>query len=104
MELSILSAGDYTCCDLVVQIKECKDEASAAPEPEPAPPEPAPPEPVPFEGPETPDLQEDCSECQQAPAGSALTLQVRTSACLVLIPANVRNSEGETFPGESRVT
>lgn len=80
--------GDYTCCDLVVQIKECKDEASATPEPEPGPPEPAP-----SEGPETetPDLQEDCSQCQQVPAGSSLTLQVRPSACLVSIPADVRN-------------
>nr|KAF6424572.1 fragile-site associated tumor suppressor [Molossus molossus] len=63
-------AGDYTCCDLVVQIQGCKDAASATPGPEPAAPQPAP-----SEGPETPDLQEDRSECQQVPAGSSLTLQ-----------------------------
>lgn len=65
-------AGDYTCCDLVVQIKECKKGEATTPEPEP---EPAPPEPAPPEEPETPDLREDCSECQQIPASSSLTLQ-----------------------------
>lgn len=76
--------GDYTCCDLVVQIKECKKGEATTPEPEP---EPAPPEPAPSEEPETPDLREDCSECQQIPASSSLTLQVRPSAGLDLIPA-----------------
>ncbi|XP_004438932.2 PREDICTED: centrosomal protein C10orf90 homolog [Ceratotherium simum simum] len=62
--------GDYTCCDLVVKLKEYKkSEDPTMPEPEPAPPEPAPPE-----EPQTPDLSEDCSQCQQMPA-SSLTLQ-----------------------------
>ncbi|XP_019509732.1 PREDICTED: centrosomal protein C10orf90 homolog [Hipposideros armiger] len=62
--------GDYTCCDLVVKIKECKQrEDSATSEPQPAAPAPAP-----SKEPNTPDLQEDCSECQQTPV-SSLTLQ-----------------------------
>ncbi|XP_027625892.1 (E2-independent) E3 ubiquitin-conjugating enzyme FATS isoform X3 [Tupaia chinensis] len=62
--------GDYTCCDLVVKIKECKkSEDPITPEPSPASPSPAP-----CEEPETPDLSEDCSEPQQMPAHS-LTLQ-----------------------------
>ncbi|XP_057590659.1 (E2-independent) E3 ubiquitin-conjugating enzyme FATS isoform X1 [Hippopotamus amphibius kiboko] len=62
--------GDYTCCDLVVKIKECrKSEHLTRPEPEPAAPKPAP-----HQGPETHDLPEDCSESQQVPA-SSLTLQ-----------------------------
>ncbi|KAL2769109.1 (E2-independent) E3 ubiquitin-conjugating enzyme FATS isoform 3 [Daubentonia madagascariensis] len=59
------TAGDYTCCDLVVKIKgheESKD--PPAPEPSPAPPK----------GPESPDPCEDCPEPQQTPANS-LTLQ-----------------------------
>ncbi|XP_039691859.1 (E2-independent) E3 ubiquitin-conjugating enzyme FATS [Pteropus medius] len=61
--------GDYTCCDLVVKIKECEQsEDSAMPEPEPVLPEPAP------EEPETSAPPEACSEGQQAPA-SSLTLQ-----------------------------
>ncbi|XP_029100458.1 (E2-independent) E3 ubiquitin-conjugating enzyme FATS-like isoform X4 [Monodon monoceros] len=64
------TAGDYTCCDLVVKIKECKkSEQPTTPEPEPAPTEPENPQ-----GPETHDLPEDCSKSQQMPAGS-LTLQ-----------------------------
>ncbi|XP_027625893.1 (E2-independent) E3 ubiquitin-conjugating enzyme FATS isoform X4 [Tupaia chinensis] len=64
------TAGDYTCCDLVVKIKECKkSEDPITPEPSPASPSPAP-----CEEPETPDLSEDCSEPQQMPAHS-LTLQ-----------------------------
>ncbi|XDC86846.1 hypothetical protein R6Z07F_018019 [Ovis aries] len=64
------TAGDYTCCDLVVKIKECKEsEHPANPESKPAPPEPAPPE-----DPETHVLPEDCSESQQGPE-SSLTLQ-----------------------------
>lgn len=64
--------GDYTCCDLVVKIKECKEsEHPANPKSKPAPPEPAPPE-----DPETHVLPEDCSESQQGPE-SSLTLQVR---------------------------
>lgn len=63
------AAGDHTCCDLVVKIKECEQsEDSAMPEPEPVLPEPAP------EDPETPAPPEACSEGQQAPA-SSLTLQ-----------------------------
>lgn len=59
-------AGDYTCCDLVVQIKECEtQEAVAAAIPGPAP----------SEEPETPDRPAGCSECRQAPAGCSLTLQ-----------------------------
>ncbi|KAK1333384.1 hypothetical protein QTO34_005767 [Cnephaeus nilssonii] len=66
-------AGDYTCCDLVVQIKECETrEAAAIPGPAPAP---APPQPAPSEEPETPGLREGCSECRPAPASSSLTLQ-----------------------------
>ncbi|XP_070131659.1 (E2-independent) E3 ubiquitin-conjugating enzyme FATS isoform X3 [Equus caballus] len=62
--------GDYTCCDLVVKLKECKRrEGPSTPEPAPAPPEPAAPQ-----EPETPDLPEDCSKGWQMPAGS-LTLQ-----------------------------
>ncbi|XP_043782034.1 (E2-independent) E3 ubiquitin-conjugating enzyme FATS isoform X2 [Cervus elaphus] len=62
--------GDYTCCDLVVKIKECKEsEHPTNPESEPAPPEPAPPE-----DPATHVLPEDCSESQQGPE-SSLTLQ-----------------------------
>ncbi|XP_032464777.1 (E2-independent) E3 ubiquitin-conjugating enzyme FATS isoform X3 [Phocoena sinus] len=64
------TAGDYTCCDLVVKIKECKKrEQPTTPEPEPVPTEPENPQ-----GPETHDLPEDCSKSQQMPAGS-LTLQ-----------------------------
>ncbi|XP_069316799.1 (E2-independent) E3 ubiquitin-conjugating enzyme FATS isoform X2 [Eulemur rufifrons] len=59
------AAGDYTCCDLVVKIKECKKrEDPTTPEPSPAPPE----------GPESPAPCEDCSEPQQTPANT-LTLQ-----------------------------
>ncbi|XP_027384877.1 (E2-independent) E3 ubiquitin-conjugating enzyme FATS isoform X2 [Bos indicus x Bos taurus] len=64
------TAGDYTCCDLVVKIKECKEsEHPTNPESKPAPAEPAPPE-----DPETHVLPEDCSESQQGPE-SSLTLQ-----------------------------
>ncbi|XP_058909827.1 disintegrin and metalloproteinase domain-containing protein 12 isoform X2 [Kogia breviceps] len=64
------TAGDYTCCDLVVKIKECKKgEQPTAPEPEPAPAQPERPQ-----GPETHDLPEDCSQSQPVPA-SSLTLQ-----------------------------
>ncbi|XP_023080123.1 (E2-independent) E3 ubiquitin-conjugating enzyme FATS isoform X4 [Piliocolobus tephrosceles] len=59
-------AGDYTCCDLVVKIKECKkSEDPTTPEPSTA----APPERA-----GSPGLSEDCSEPQQTPARS-LTLQ-----------------------------
>ncbi|XP_054292204.1 (E2-independent) E3 ubiquitin-conjugating enzyme FATS isoform X2 [Pongo pygmaeus] len=62
--------GDYTCCDLVVKIKECKkSEDPTTPEPSPAAPSPAPPD-----GAGSPGLSEDCSEPQQTPARS-LTLQ-----------------------------
>ncbi|XP_003922149.1 (E2-independent) E3 ubiquitin-conjugating enzyme FATS isoform X3 [Saimiri boliviensis] len=62
--------GDYTCCDLVVKIKEYKkSEDPTTPEPSPAAPSPAPPE-----GAGSPGLSEDCSEPQQMPARS-LTLQ-----------------------------
>ncbi|XP_035125356.3 (E2-independent) E3 ubiquitin-conjugating enzyme FATS isoform X2 [Callithrix jacchus] len=62
--------GDYTCCDLVVKIKEWKkSEDPATPEPSPAAPSPAHPE-----GAGSPGLSEDCSEPQQMPARS-LTLQ-----------------------------
>ncbi|EAW49200.1 chromosome 10 open reading frame 90, isoform CRA_a [Homo sapiens] len=63
-------AGDYTCCDLVVKIKECKkSEDPTTPEPSPAAPSPAP-----RDGAGSPGLSEDCSESQQTPARS-LTLQ-----------------------------
>nr|XP_015097374.1 (E2-independent) E3 ubiquitin-conjugating enzyme FATS isoform X2 [Vicugna pacos] len=62
------AAGDYTCCDLVVKIKECKRREDPT-TPEPTSPEPAPPgEPVAH------DLSEDCPESQRTPA-SSLTLQ-----------------------------
>ncbi|XP_055101791.2 (E2-independent) E3 ubiquitin-conjugating enzyme FATS isoform X2 [Symphalangus syndactylus] len=62
--------GDYTCCDLVVKIKECKkSEDPTTPEPSPAAPSPAP-----SDGAGSPGLSEDCSEPQQTPARS-LTLQ-----------------------------
>ncbi|XP_055208050.2 (E2-independent) E3 ubiquitin-conjugating enzyme FATS isoform X4 [Gorilla gorilla gorilla] len=63
-------AGDYTCCDLVVKIKECKkSEDPTTPEPSLAAPSPAP-----RDGAGSPGLSEDCSESQQTPARS-LTLQ-----------------------------
>ncbi|XP_045217667.2 (E2-independent) E3 ubiquitin-conjugating enzyme FATS isoform X4 [Macaca fascicularis] len=63
-------AGDYTCCDLVVKIKECKkSEDATTPEPATAAPSPAPPETA-----GSPGLSEDCSEPQQMPTRS-LTLQ-----------------------------
>ncbi|XP_011898701.1 PREDICTED: centrosomal protein C10orf90 homolog isoform X3 [Cercocebus atys] len=63
-------AGDYTCCDLVVKIKECKkSEDPITPEPATAAPSPAPPETA-----GSPGLSEDCSEPQQMPTRS-LTLQ-----------------------------
>ena len=58
------------------------------PEPEPAPTEPETPQ-----GPETHDLQEDCSKSQQMPA-SSLTLQVRPSMHPGVIP-----TKGRLFPG-----
>uniref|UniRef100_A0A2K6KF56 Chromosome 10 open reading frame 90 n=2 Tax=Rhinopithecus bieti TaxID=61621 RepID=A0A2K6KF56_RHIBE len=62
--------GDYTCCDLVVKIKECKkSEDPTTPELSTAAPSPAPPERA-----GSPGLSEDCSEPQQTPARS-LTLQ-----------------------------
>ncbi|XP_037352576.1 (E2-independent) E3 ubiquitin-conjugating enzyme FATS [Talpa occidentalis] len=62
--------GDHTCCDLVVKIKEYKENGGpSAPKPEPVSPEPAPPD-----EPETPGPSEDYPEGQQAPA-SPLTLQ-----------------------------
>nr|XP_015312341.1 PREDICTED: centrosomal protein C10orf90 isoform X1 [Macaca fascicularis] len=62
--------GDYTCCDLVVKIKECKkSEDATTPEPATAAPSPAPPETA-----GSPGLSEDCSEPQQMPTRS-LTLQ-----------------------------
>ncbi|XP_049711171.1 (E2-independent) E3 ubiquitin-conjugating enzyme FATS isoform X3 [Elephas maximus indicus] len=64
------AAGDYTCCDLVVKIKECKkSEDVTVLQPSPAPPEKASPK-----DPDTPGLSEDCSQPQQTPA-SNLTLQ-----------------------------
>uniref|UniRef100_A0A8C5UT64 Chromosome 10 open reading frame 90 n=1 Tax=Microcebus murinus TaxID=30608 RepID=A0A8C5UT64_MICMU len=59
------TAGDYTCCDLVVKIRGCKkSEDPTTPEPSPAPPA----------GPESPAPCKDGSEPQQTPA-NALTLQ-----------------------------
>ncbi|XP_021579055.2 (E2-independent) E3 ubiquitin-conjugating enzyme FATS isoform X8 [Ictidomys tridecemlineatus] len=63
-------AGEYTCCDLVVKIKECKkSEDPTVPEPPPVPPSPAAPQ-----GAETLDLSQEGSELEQTPANS-LTLQ-----------------------------
>nr|XP_010950974.1 (E2-independent) E3 ubiquitin-conjugating enzyme FATS isoform X2 [Camelus bactrianus] len=62
------TAGDYTCCDLVVKIKECKRRE------DPTTPEPTSPEPAPPGGPVAHDLSEDCPESQRTPA-SSLTLQ-----------------------------
>nr|XP_021579055.1 (E2-independent) E3 ubiquitin-conjugating enzyme FATS isoform X10 [Ictidomys tridecemlineatus] len=68
-------AGEYTCCDLVVKIKECKkSEDPTVPEPPPAPPSPAPPSPAAPQGAETLDLSQEGSELEQTPANS-LTLQ-----------------------------
>ncbi|XP_023371416.1 centrosomal protein C10orf90 homolog isoform X2 [Otolemur garnettii] len=59
------AAGDHTCCDLVVKIKECqKHEDPTTPSPSPAPPK----------QPDGPDLSEDYSKPQQTSA-SSLTLQ-----------------------------
>ncbi|KAI5175064.1 (E2-Independent) E3 Ubiquitin-Conjugating Enzyme Fats [Manis pentadactyla] len=66
------TAGEYTCSDLVVKIKECKRRegpSTSKPKPEPAALEPAP-----AARPEAPALSEDYSERQQTPA-SSLTLQ-----------------------------
>lgn len=87
---SPLPPGDYTCCDLVVQIKECETrEAAAIPGPAPPPPQPAP-----SEEPETPGLREGCSKCRPAPASSSLTLQVRPSACHTWLPPRGDRSWG----------
>nr|XP_027786089.1 (E2-independent) E3 ubiquitin-conjugating enzyme FATS isoform X2 [Marmota flaviventris] len=68
-------AGDYTCCDLVVKIKECKkSEEPTVPEPSPEPPSPEPPSPAAPQGAETFNLSEEGSELEQMPANS-LTLQ-----------------------------
>ncbi|XP_013358471.1 PREDICTED: centrosomal protein C10orf90 homolog isoform X2 [Chinchilla lanigera] len=65
-----LPKGDYTCCDLVVKIKECKkSEDSTMPEVSPALPSP-----TPLKGPETPGLSEDRPDPQEIPA-NPLTLQ-----------------------------
>uniref|UniRef100_A0A8W4FGT0 Chromosome 14 C10orf90 homolog n=1 Tax=Sus scrofa TaxID=9823 RepID=A0A8W4FGT0_PIG len=61
-------AGDYTCCDLVVKIKECEETE------DPTTQEPTAPEPAPPGRPETCHLSEECSEYQQMPT-SSLTLQ-----------------------------
>ncbi|XP_021108934.1 centrosomal protein C10orf90 homolog isoform X3 [Heterocephalus glaber] len=62
--------GDYTCCDLVVKIKECKkNEDSTTPEISPVPASP-----TPLKGPATPGLSEDTPDPQDAPS-STLTLQ-----------------------------
>nr|XP_010991582.2 (E2-independent) E3 ubiquitin-conjugating enzyme FATS isoform X1 [Camelus dromedarius] len=63
-----LPRGDYTCCDLVVKIKECKRRE------DPTTPEPTSLEPAPPGGPVAHDLSEDCPESQRTPA-SSLTLQ-----------------------------
>ncbi|XP_027786088.2 (E2-independent) E3 ubiquitin-conjugating enzyme FATS isoform X1 [Marmota flaviventris] len=70
-----LPEGDYTCCDLVVKIKECKkSEEPTVPEPSPEPPSPEPPSPAAPQGAETFNLSEEGSELEQTPANS-LTLQ-----------------------------
>ncbi|XP_069867577.1 (E2-independent) E3 ubiquitin-conjugating enzyme FATS [Dipodomys merriami] len=61
--------GDYTCCDLVVRIKECEKEDRGTPESSSAPLSPVQPD-----RPQTPDLLEDGSEPQQTPT-SLMTLQ-----------------------------
>uniref|UniRef100_A0A8D0UWP0 Fragile-site associated tumor suppressor n=1 Tax=Sus scrofa TaxID=9823 RepID=A0A8D0UWP0_PIG len=60
--------ADYTCCDLVVKIKECEETE------DPTTQEPMAPEPAPPGRPETCHLSEECSEYQQMPT-SSLTLQ-----------------------------
>ncbi|KAM4852429.1 (E2-independent) E3 ubiquitin-conjugating enzyme FATS isoform 4-T4 [Thomomys bottae] len=62
-------AGDYTCCDLVVKIKECEKKDPSIPKSSPAPPSPGQPD-----RPQTPDLLEDGFEPQQIPT-SSMTLQ-----------------------------
>jgi fragile-site associated tumor suppressor len=64
--------ADYTCCDLVVKLKECK-KSGDPPSPELSS---ATPLHVLPERPETPGLSEDVSEPQQIPE-SFMTLQVR---------------------------
>lgn len=71
--------GDYTCCDLVVKIKECEETE------DPTTQEPTAPEPAPPGRPETCHLSEECSEYQQMPT-SSLTLQVGLSVHPSLIP------------------
>ncbi|KAM4852427.1 (E2-independent) E3 ubiquitin-conjugating enzyme FATS isoform 2-T2 [Thomomys bottae] len=61
--------GDYTCCDLVVKIKECEKKDPSIPKSSPAPPSPGQPD-----RPQTPDLLEDGFEPQQIPT-SSMTLQ-----------------------------
>ncbi|KAM6182240.1 (E2-independent) E3 ubiquitin-conjugating enzyme FATS [Erethizon dorsatum] len=65
-----LPKGDYTCCDLIVKIKECKkSENSTTPEVSPASPSS-----TLLKGPETPVLSEDSPNPQETPA-NPLTLQ-----------------------------
>ncbi|XP_006880192.1 PREDICTED: centrosomal protein C10orf90 homolog [Elephantulus edwardii] len=67
--------GAYTCCDLTVNIKDCKKgEEVPAPQPSSAPPDTDPPGPVVPEEQDILGLLEDHCESQQAP-GSSLTLQ-----------------------------
>nr|XP_044988188.1 (E2-independent) E3 ubiquitin-conjugating enzyme FATS isoform X4 [Jaculus jaculus] len=63
-------AGDYTCCDLVVKLEECKKSE----DPKMSDPSPVPPAPAPPDGPRTPYLLEDDSE-PQPPLGSSMTLK-----------------------------
>lgn len=65
--------GDYTCCDLVVKIKECKKSENSTTPPEVSP---ASPSPTLLKGPEAPGLSEDSPHPQETPA-NPLTLQVR---------------------------
>nr|XP_044988183.1 (E2-independent) E3 ubiquitin-conjugating enzyme FATS isoform X3 [Jaculus jaculus] len=62
--------GDYTCCDLVVKLEECKKSE----DPKMSDPSPVPPAPAPPDGPRTPYLLEDDSE-PQPPLGSSMTLK-----------------------------
>ncbi|XP_063100993.1 (E2-independent) E3 ubiquitin-conjugating enzyme FATS isoform X3 [Cavia porcellus] len=66
-----LPKGDYTCCDLVVKIKECKKSENSTTPPEVSP---ASPSPTLLKGPEAPGLSEDSPHPQETPA-NPLTLQ-----------------------------
>lgn len=83
---------DYTCCDLVVKLKECKKhEDLATPEPSPAMPPP-----TAAEEPQSSDPLEGSSMPRHLLA-SSMTLQVKSHQ---LLPILLDSIPGETSPGE----